>query len=161
MKMSKKRIGEILIEKGFITEAQLKEALEVQKSSAGFLGNIMVDNGWISKDQLSEALAEQFGIPLVELKSQHVDMELLRRFSSSLILDYQCFPLSEDENSVTVAIVNPLDAGAISKIEDAIKPRRVNLVMVAEEDLEEAIQNYRQGISDGIRRLLKKEKNAE
>ena len=161
MQISKKRIGEILIERKLITEAQLKDALQEQKTSGGFLGHIMVSRGWITKTELSEALAEQFGIPLVEIKSQHIDMELVRRFSSCLILDYQCLPLCEDEDTITVAIVNPLDAAAISRIEEAVKPRKVNLVMAHEEDIRKAIQQYRQNISDSIRRLLKKKKNVE
>ncbi|MGD9015185.1 MAG: type II secretion system protein GspE, partial [Candidatus Omnitrophota bacterium] len=108
MKASSKRLGEILIEKGLITEQQLQDVLKEQKTSGEFLGSIMVNRGMISKVNLSEALAEQFGIPLVELKQQNIDMDVLHRFSSSLIQDYQCFPISEDEESVTVAIVNPL-----------------------------------------------------
>ncbi|MFH1339466.1 MAG: hypothetical protein ABIH40_06460 [Candidatus Omnitrophota bacterium] len=159
MQKSPKRIGEILIEKGLITEAQLHDALQEQKISDGFLGSIMINRGWINKRNLAEALAEQFDIPLVDLKSEYVDMELARHFSSSLILDHKCLPISQDEDSVTVAIVNPLNAVAISKIEDEAKPRRVNLVLAAEEDINEAIQNYRKFVSESIRRLLKKDKN--
>ena len=159
MKASSKRLGEILIEKAMITEQQLADALKEQKTSGEFLGTIMINRGMISKANLSEALAEQFGIPLVELNQQNIDMDVLHRFSSSLILDYQCFPIKEDEDSVTVAIVNPLNATIISKIEQEFAPRKVNFVLVAEEDLKSAIQNYRQAVSDGIRNLLKKDKN--
>jgi type IV pilus assembly protein PilB len=159
MKASSKRLGEILIEKGLITQKQLEDALKEQRESGEFLGNILISRGWITKDNLSEGLAEQFGIPLIELKKQDIDMELVHRFSSSLILDYQCFPLSEDEESVTVAIINPLNAVAISKIEQAVRPRKVNLVLVAEEDIREIIQSYRQAVSNGIRSILKKDKN--
>jgi hypothetical protein len=86
-------------------------------------------------------------------------MELARRFSSSLILDHKCLPIRQDEDSVTVAIINPLNAIAISKIEDEAKPRRVNLVLATEDDIDEAIRSYRQYVSESIRRLLKKDKN--
>jgi hypothetical protein len=159
MQKSSKRIGEILIEKGLITEAQLHDALQEQKINDGFLGSIMVRRGWINKKNLSEALAEQFDIPLIDLKSEYIDMELARRFSSSLILDHKCLPIRQDEDSVTVAIINPLNAIAISKIEDEAKPRRVNLVLATEDDIDEAIRSYRQYVSESIRRLLKKDKN--
>jgi len=161
MQKSSKRIGEILIEKGLITEAQLHDALQEQKISNGFLGSIMVRRGWIDKKNLSEALAEQFDIPLIDLKSEYIDMELARRFSSSLILDHKCLPIRQEEDSVTVAIINPLNAVAISKIEDEAKPRRVNLVLATEEDIDEAIRSYRQYVSESIRRLLKKDKKTE
>ncbi|MFC1658527.1 hypothetical protein ACFL1D_03980 [Candidatus Omnitrophota bacterium] len=158
MKASPKRLGEILIEKGLINNAQLEEALNEQRETGEFLGNILVNKGWINKANLSEGLAIQFGIPLIKLKDQKINMEMVHSFSSSLISDYQCFPISEDEESVTVAIINPLNALAISKIEEAVKPRKVNLVMVAEKDVKEAIENYRQAVSEGIRNLLKKDK---
>lgn len=160
MQKGKKRIGEILIEKGLITEAQLHDALSEQRVTDGFLGTILLGKGWINERQLLEALSEQFDIPLVDLKTQYIDMELARKFSSSLILDHKCFPLRQDEDSITVAIVNPLNAVAMSKIEEEAKPRKVNFVLVAEGDIKETIQNYRQYISQSIQRLLKKDRKA-
>lgn len=156
MAKSGKRIGEILIEKGFITEAQLHDALLEQKVSDKFLGMILIDKGLITDHDLLEALSEQFNIPLVNIKEQHIDMELARKFSTSLILDHKFFPIKQDDYSVTVAIINPLNAVAISKIQEEANPRNVNLVLVDEKDLEEVIKNYRQYISQSIQRLLKR-----
>jgi hypothetical protein len=156
MGKSAKQIGEILIEKGFITEAQLHDALLEQKVSDKFLGMILIDRGLITDHDLLEALSEQFNMPLVDIKEQHIDMELARKFSTSLILDHKCFPLKEDDYSVTIAIVNPLNAVAISKIEQEANPRKVNLVLADEKDLSKVIQNYRQYISQSIQRLLKR-----
>lgn len=158
MQKAAKRIGEILVEKGMITQAQLHDALSEQRLSNGFLGGILVHKGWITNRQLLEGLAEQFGVPLVDLKREYIDMELARKFSSSLILDHKCFPLRQDEQSITVAIVNPLDAVAITKIEEEARHRKLNLVLVDEEDLRGVIQDYRQYVSESIRRLLKKDK---
>jgi len=156
MGKSAKQIGEILIEKGFITEAQLHDALLEQKVSDKFLGMILIGRGLITDHDLLEALSEQFNMPLVDIKEQHIDMELARKFSTSLILDHKCFPLKEDDYSVTIAIVNPLNAVAISKIEQEANPRKVNLVLADEKDLLKVIQNYRQYISQSIQRLLKR-----
>jgi len=156
MVKSAKRIGEILLEKGFISEAQLHDALLEQKISDKFLGMILIDRGFITDHDLLEALSEQFNMPLVDIKEQHIDMELARKFSTSLILDHKFFPLKEDDYSVTVAIINPLNAVAISKIQEEANPKNVNLVLVDEKDLEKVIQNYRQYISQSIQRLLKR-----
>lgn len=160
MAKSPKRLGEILIEKRLITEAQLHDALLEQKVNDGFIGKILVNKGLITTKDLMEALSEQFDIPLIDIKSQHINMELARKFSTSLILDHKCFPLKEDEYTVTVAIINPLNAVAISKIEEEAYPRKVNLVLVLEEDIEKVIQNYRQYISQSIQRLLRKKPEA-
>ena len=156
MEKSTKRIGEILIEKGFITEAQLHDALSDQKLSDKFLGVILKDKGLVSGKDIAEALADQFGLPLADLKSEHIDLELARKYSSSLIIDHKCFPFKQDEYTVTVAVVNPLNAVAISKVEEESSPRKVALVIADEQDLDELIRNYRQYISESIQRLLKR-----
>jgi len=160
MAKAPKRLGEILIEKKLITEAQLHDALLEQKIGDRFLGKILIDKGLITNRDLMEALSEQFVIPLIDIKSQHINMELARKFSTSLILDHKCFPLKEDEYTVTVAIINPLNAVAISKIEEEAYPRKLNLVLALEEDIEKVIQNYRQYISQSIQRLLRKKPEA-
>ena len=153
-----KRIGEILVEKGFITEAQLHDVLLEQDVKKTFLGELLISKGWVSKRHFLEALSEQFGIPLASLKEQSLDMELYQKFSSSLILDHKCFPLNKTEDTVTVAIANPLDAFAISKIEEESEPFRVNLVLVDDDDLKEILQRYRKYVSENIQRLLRKDK---
>jgi len=156
MEKSAQRIGEILIAKGYITEAQLHDALLDQKMSDKFLGMILKEKGIVTDQELTEALAQQFNLPIVDLKTEHIDMELARRFSTSLIVDHKCFPLRDDDYSVTVAIINPLNAVAISKLEEEASPRTVNLVLANEPDLNDLIKNYRLYISQSIQRLLKR-----
>ncbi len=156
MAKSVKKIGEILVEKGMISEAQLLDALTEQRLGDKFLGVILKDKGLITDKELIDALSVQFGIPVVDLKQEHIDMELARRYSSSLVIDHKCFPFKQDEFNVTVAIVNPLNAIAISKIEEESSPRKVNLVLVNESDLNELIKNYRLYINQSIQRLLKR-----
>ena len=156
MEKSNKRIGEIMLEKGYITEAQLHDALMDQKMSDKFLGLILKEKGLITDQEITEALAQQFNLAVVDLKTEHIDMELARKFSTSLIVDHKCFPLREDEYNVTVAIINPLNAVAISKLEEEASPRNVNLVLANEPDLNDLIKNYRLYISQSIQRLLKR-----
>jgi len=73
-----------------------------------------------------------------------------------LILDHKCFPLSEDEEKIIVAIVNPLDAVALSKIEEEASPRRIETVLVAESELSVILEDYRKYISQSIQSLLKR-----
>jgi hypothetical protein len=153
---SPKRLGEILIEKKLITKAQLHDVLLEQKIGDGFLGRLLVDKGLITNQDLMVALSEQFAIPIMDIKNYNIDMELARKFSTSLILNHKCFPLKEGEYRVTVAIINPLDAAAISKIEEEVYPRKVNFVLVLEEDMDKIVQNYRRYISESIQKLLRK-----
>ena len=76
MRKPNRRIGEILLEKGFITEAQLADALSEQKLNRIFLVEILTKKGALSKEHFLEALSEQFDIPMVNLKEQDFDPEL-------------------------------------------------------------------------------------
>ncbi len=156
MKKSSRRIGEILIGRGRITEAQVLDALKDQKLSGKFLGKILVEKGLLSEAEVTEALGEQFDLPLVDVSLDKVDMELVRKFSSALVIDHKCVPLSEDESSVTVAIINPLDAVALAKLEEEANPRILKLVLACEKDVDPVVEQYRKYISDSIQRLLKR-----
>ena len=156
MKKSTKRIGEILVGSGRITEAQVLDALKDQKVSGKFMGSILVDKGLISDSELTQALGEQFELPMVDIAKEKLDMDLARKFSSALIIDHKCFPLSEDDSTVTVAIINPLDAVALAKLEEEASPRTLKLVIASEKDIDNVVQEYRKYISEGIQRLLKR-----
>ena len=55
-------LGTLLVEKGFITDAQLRQALAVQREEGGFLGEVLVDRGWLTASDLVMALAAQLGL---------------------------------------------------------------------------------------------------
>src|SRR5579859_1293702 len=57
-----KPLGTLLVEKGFISDVQLKQALALQRDGGGFLGEILVDNGWLAASDLVLALAAQLGL---------------------------------------------------------------------------------------------------
>jgi hypothetical protein len=95
-------------------------------------------------------------MPIVDLKTEYIDMELARKFSSSLIVDHKCFPLRQDEYTVTVAILNPLNVVPISKLAEEALPRKLELVLASETDLTDVIKQFRDHISKSIRGLLKR-----
>lgn len=150
----KKKLSEILIERGLITGEQLTEALDEQRKTNEFLGKVLIRKNQLKEKDLLEALAEQFNIPLVGLKYKYIDWHLAKQFSLALILDYKCFPVSKDEWSVTIAITNPLDVWAIKKAEEEARGLKLRLVLVSEGDMKEAIQRYQQYIRSSTLKTL-------
>ena len=63
----RKRLGELLVEKGIITREQPKEALALQKSTGKKLGEVLISQNLISEAQMAEVLQVQLGIPFVDL----------------------------------------------------------------------------------------------
>ncbi len=139
-----------MLEKGLITAEQLKIALDEQVMTKEFLGKILLRHGQIREEDLLAALSEQFKIPVIPLHDKYIDWNLVKSFSASLILDYRCFPVSRDENSVTVAITNPLNAWVIHKIEEEARGFPLKLVLVSQGDIDEAIHRYQQYLRQDI-----------
>jgi len=144
VKQKKKYIGEILIDKGLITYEQLQEVIAEQMKNKQFLGEMLVKKGIISEDNLLEALAEQFALNFVRLKDEAIDWEVAKGFSSSLITDHKCLPLRMDEDTVTIAITNPLNAWVLAMAEKEAAPRKVEIVLAKVSDIEKAIEAFRQ-----------------
>lgn len=67
----RRRLGEILVERGLVTEGGLERALEEQSRTGELLGRILLARGWLSDDQLAEALAEQEASEQESFELQH------------------------------------------------------------------------------------------
>lgn len=152
--MVRKKLGEILIEKGLITPQQLEDALAEQSRTKEFLGKILSDKNQIKELDLLKVLSEQFKIPIVNLKHSYTDWALIKSLGSWSILEYKCFPLKKDDWSVTFAISNPLDAWALKKIEEVARGLKVQLVLVSQEDMLEVIDGYRKYLNENISKLF-------
>ncbi|MDP3042447.1 MAG: hypothetical protein Q8N62_07015 [Candidatus Omnitrophota bacterium] len=150
MLRNQKKIGEILIERGLITQAQLEDALAEQARTNKFLGDILLKNKKIIEKDLLSVLAKQFNISFIKLNNENINWDFVKKFSPSLILDYKCIPIKGDEWSITIGINNPLEVDLIKKAEDEARGLRLNLVLVSKDDLEGFIVKYKQQVQRNI-----------
>ena len=139
-----KRLGELLVDRGLITRGQLERALALQRSRKTFLGQILIEEGWVGQEALRDALAEQFGMPVEPLDPGAVDWAVVEQFPTAALAAGRCFPIRATEETVTVALANPLDAEALSAVERRSGFREVRPVLVLERELEAVIQAWHQ-----------------
>lgn len=127
------RIGDILIEKGFISEEQLQKALKLQKESnfTRKLGQIFVDEGWIGDREFIELLADQLKIDFIDLFGEKIDFNLLGKFSINMLKSADAVPFLEDEHFIHVAVSDPLNYEALELLERTIatKPIKINVAL--------------------------------
>ena len=147
------RLGEIFIKKGWITQTQLMEVLEEQKSNREFIGILLVRKGYLTEDQLLSALAEQFHIPRFTFKNDYIDWNFVMKFSTSLILENKCFPLLQGKRSITFGITNPLNAWGMSKAAEE-GGHGVEFVLISESEMQQMLDRYRHEVNLRIRRKL-------
>lgn len=115
-KIPNKRIGEILIEEGFLDPKSLEEALALQKQEGGLVGEILVRKGAISEEQLMEGLSKQLSIPFIRLGSYNVNRNALRLIPREVAERYLFFPFEEDEKEISVAMTDPVDPEVLEEL---------------------------------------------
>lgn len=119
MDMLHRRVGEILVEKGFLKPDQLDRALLVQRESSGLrLGQALMRLGLVTEDQLAECLAQQLGIPYILIRSHQVSEVALALIPKSLAGRYGILPLDRIGNILTVAIYDELSQEDVADLEE-------------------------------------------
>ena len=139
---NKRRIGEMLVSAGIITERQLIEALEQQQSSWNrHLGAILVDRGYATEETIAQALARQTGCAFIDLRSAVIEPLALRFVSSHLARHHTCIPVSLKGDVLTVAMANPLDLIALDDLRLTTN-RHVNPVVATASAINAAIRRH-------------------
>ncbi len=114
--MTKKKIGDLLLERGFITSEQLKEGLKIQSSSGKRLGDVLVDLNFISEEQLIDTISDRLQIPRVSLKTMLIDPQTVQKISVDIARRYCLIPIFNIGNTLTLAMADPLNILAIDEI---------------------------------------------
>src|SRR3989338_6293617 len=100
---AKQLLGQLLIERGLLTPADLERALLEQKRSGEFLGTVLMRLGIVAKEQLLPVLAEQMGIPYVRLADVRVEPEALAKVPPKFASHYRLMPLTLTNDTLQVA----------------------------------------------------------
>jgi len=136
-----KQLGELLVERKAITPEQLEAALKVQQEKGGFLGQILVSLGYATEEAVVHALTAQYGFPYLPLKHYQIDTELLGIISENVARQYCLVPVDKIGDTLTVAMVDPLNTRAIEDIE-MISHCSVQVFVSTLSDVAEAIQRH-------------------
>src|SRR5688572_33449932 len=102
---SRKRLGDYLVDLGFITEEQLESALKEQKEKGGKLGSILINLGYLSEDVLLAILGKQSGVSYVSLE-QYGDIAeaIIKTVPENMARDRMLLPIKKEGNILTIAI---------------------------------------------------------
>lgn len=114
--MPKKKIGEILIESGVITDVQLIEALAESKKMAMPLGSTLYSLGFITLEQLKAALHKQQGYDVVTADMMRNQSKYIALLPEDFIKANKVIPLSSDGKSINVGMVDPSDTNVLKDI---------------------------------------------
>jgi len=114
---TRQRIGQILVDRGIVTEKQVKEALEQAKIQGGALGQMLIQLGYAAEDDVVHALAEQAGMEVMDLeKLDAISSDVLDKVSPSLAKIYRIVPVKLEGETLTVAMADPLNVNALDDL---------------------------------------------
>src|SRR5829696_2758256 len=119
-KRKPKQLGQILLEEGLLTQAQLDRALEQHRNTPKSLGRVVIDLGFIRERDLVRALAQQVGLEFVDLSE---------------------YPIAEQGGRLLVAMSDPANVFALDDIR-SVTGRAVQPLVATAQDVEQAINKY-------------------
>ena len=137
-----KKIGEILIEQGTISQTQLEEALQRQKKEPNrLIGEILIQMGYVSEENIVVALATQFNVPYLPIANFTMDQVVAQLIPKELIQKYLCIPLERIGDLLTVVMADPTSEQAIKEI-GAATNCKIQVFVATATEIAAAIQQY-------------------
>lgn len=112
------RLGEILVNKGIITQQQLSAVLRLQNENGGRLGDLIVQKGMATERQVMEALSFQLGVSLIDTRTTKIDPKAVALISEELAKRFVMIPVkTDDRGRLILAMADPLNLIAIDEVE--------------------------------------------
>ncbi|OPX50859.1 GspE/PulE family protein [Clostridium thermobutyricum] len=137
----KKRLGDLLIQNGKITESQLRTALAKQAMSGKRLGEILIENKYITEEDIITTLEMQLGIKRVNLEFIDIDMDIINKVPETLCKKHHIIPLQADEYNICIVTSDPLDLFADDDI-NIVTGLSVVKVLDTKTSIDSAIAKY-------------------
>lgn len=152
--MAIRRIGQILVDMGFITDDQLEMLLEEQLRQPGEkLGKIAEQLGLVTDDQIAQALAEQLNMRVIQLEDFELSGDLKATVSETMAQLYRVIPIRRDEFSLTVATCDPQNL----TIQDELRTflgMDIKLLVSTEREVNQALEKYYNAGGESVERLV-------
>jgi type IV pilus assembly protein PilB len=156
----KARIGELLSKEGYITSAQLKNALNYQKTNPLRLGSILIKLGYIDEESIVNVLSRIYNYPAVIISKSSPDPEALKIISYEVAKKYMVFPLKFEGENFVVTMSEPTDTTAIENLQKEIQ-RGLKVSVSSEQDIVEAYRKYYKISDEEYNKYGLKEKEEE
>jgi len=152
--MALRRIGQILVDLGYITDMQLDMLLEEQQQRSGeLLGQIALSMGLITDEQLALALAEQMGLQVVSLADIAIPPEVISHVTEPMAQMYRIVPVSFKNNTLTIATAEPQKLSIADELRSFLG-YDIRSVVTTEKDLQAALDRYYAASAESVETII-------
>ncbi|RMH02769.1 MAG: type II/IV secretion system protein [Planctomycetota bacterium] len=135
----RKRLGEILLAQGAISEEQLRAALARQQNRSVPLGRLLVEAGAVDEETVARALARQARLPFVDLAGRRPPERLTGLLDPGVAWEHEVLPVAEKDDVLIVAVADPAKAVILDTLRFLLD-REVTLALAAETPLRQALE---------------------
>ena len=152
--MARRKLGQVLVDLGYMSDDQLWDVLEEQNQSPGeLIGQVAIRMGFVTDSQVTEALAEQHGMPVVNLAETNIPPKVLELVPETMAAVYKIVPISMKDNVLTVAMANPGNVAALDDLRNFLGVD-VRGAVSSLADVETAIAKVYAGHEDSIEDVI-------
>ncbi len=109
-------LGQLLLWNKIITQEQLDEALEEQKRTKKKLGTILIEKGYVDEKTLNEFLSKQYGVESIDLNSIEIPREVIKKVPAQIAKKYVLIPVAIENGRLKIAISDPTNIFAIDEV---------------------------------------------
>ena len=136
-----KRLGELLVEKGLLTEEQCRHALDIQKKTGRRLGQAIIELGFVKEEELLQVLSKQMALPHIWLRKGLIDPKIINIISAEKARLHKIIPMFRIKNNLILATSDPQAIFVMDEIEEATG-LAVQPVLTRSNDIDKAIEEY-------------------
>jgi MSHA biogenesis protein MshE len=138
----RKRLGDLLVEEGIVTDEQLGQALSAQKNTGRKLGDTLIELGFLSEQQMLSFLSQQLAIPLIDLSRATVDIDAVQLLSEVHARRLRALVIGRNGDTLRVAMSDPADLFAQESLLNQLSQYSFEFVIAPEKQLVDGFDRY-------------------
>ena len=130
---------QLLVERGFLTPEQVDAAAKSTKAENETTLDVLVSGGTIGEDEVLGTLADEFGLKYCHINADAISAEITREIPGDIARKYGVVPVVADEDSITVALSDPIGYDAIESLRYVLNGRDVQAIVSPRAEVEAAM----------------------
>ncbi|HCH0959967.1 TPA: Flp pilus assembly complex ATPase component TadA [Vibrio parahaemolyticus] len=138
----RKRLGDLLVEEGIVSEDQIQQALSAQRSTGQKLGDALIDLGFITEKQMLEFLSQQLGLPLIDLGRAPVDADAVQILPEVHARRLRTMVVARNGDTLRVAMSDPADLFTQESLMNLLGEYNLEFIIASERQLISSFDRY-------------------
>ncbi len=144
----KMRLGDLLVHEHIISNEQLMQALNSQKTTGRKLGDTLIELGYIGERQLLEFLAQQLDVPFLDISQRRISPDMAKLLPEVHARRLRAIIIEDKGASVVIGMSDPADLNGLDQLERLLSPKSIELAVVMESQLYEAFDSLYRRTAD-------------